>query len=239
MTSRAERDLALMLASFQNLGPALKRMKQEQMAKELLGEDLDTYKLRTAVEDNDLDRQLKKARIERELRPPRDPNAYKVMTPYGPVSPHEAYTMDKDRRSEEGNQFSKLDKEIESATGFDLGTWRRAKNKRIDPETGEFVADVVVTSKGAPVMSYDDATGGERPVVQEARVPRNVYESFLSKVQKIEGSGEPNAAAYVEPVKPKVADAPAAKKDYPIGTKARKGDQWFVMTEGGWKPAVP
>lgn len=29
------------------------------------------------------------------------------------------------------------------------------------------------------------------------------------------------------------------QKNYPVGTKARKGDQWFVMTDNGWKPAVP
>lgn len=79
-------DLAIFLNSLSGLGDALRKMRDEKIQKELLeqidpeysGEPLTAYKFRRSLEDENLNREYKRAQIERTLRPARDPNAERV-----------------------------------------------------------------------------------------------------------------------------------------------------------------
>lgn len=204
MPTRSERDMRFMFDSFGNLSAALQKMKREKMAKELLGEDYETYKLRTSVEDNDLDRRLKKAQIDKALRGP-ETDPYKQLN-YD-LKKRNIESLIKERGTDKTRPtFEKLDKEIEAATGYPLGKWRQAPNQRVDPKTGDFMADVAVDEMGQP-----------KTVV----VPKNLYERFLSQVKTLDaGDGEPNATPYAEQVRPDVTDAPSPKPLDPQTAKA-------------------
>lgn len=64
------RDMEMIQRSLPQLEDALRRMQQERMAKEILGESLSTYKLRDMQKDDALERQYKQAQITRALREP-------------------------------------------------------------------------------------------------------------------------------------------------------------------------
>jgi hypothetical protein len=71
-------------------------------------------------------------------------------------------------------------------------------------------------------------------------IPFDQWKAMESSFRKKHGSDipAPDQTPYA-PGKAPTSQSANSPGDYPVGTKARKGDQWFVMTTGGWRPAVP
>jgi hypothetical protein len=87
-----------------------------------------------------------------------------------------------------GNKDSwvKLNKDVKNLSGVGLGDWQRAENKRLDPQTGEFVAELPAGNSTA----FDGVTyGGTRKTL---RVPGTTYQQLLGRFQDLSGS-QPNA----------------------------------------------
>lgn len=207
MSSRSEREWAMAMQAIQGLGPAIKNMQQERMAKELLGEDFSTYKLRTSVEDDKLERELRRAQIQKALRGP-EADPYKAME-YD-LKKRNVESLIESRKQTGGQrdpvvQFNKDLEQNYGITAEDIDNldvesldFHDATGKPVDQEFAHAnPKDTMVVGKAGPKVLRVPYSDWTKLATRYQNLPTQA-------AQRAEGA-EPNATPYAEQVKPQVA----------------------------------
>ena len=210
MSSRSEREWQAAMGAVQNFGSVLhsqmEKRKKDEIARELAARVYPDKNIRSAEElamqiklDEAMDqRKYRQALTEKAERQPVARTSARPEIGEDGLTPYQRMQLEISRSREERlsnpaprpkvEDFARINKEVEAATGYPLAKWNSAENKRTDAQ-GNFVADI------------DD-----EPVT----VPRRQYEQFVGRVRKLEGGEQggdvdPNASAMATTTQPEAA----------------------------------
>lgn len=104
--------------------------------------------------------------------------------------------------ADEGDSWVKLNRDVKNVSGASLGDWQRATDKHLDPQTGEFVAQV----PSGPSRVIDGVTyAGKSKTV---KIPGPVYQEHLRRFQDLSAT-MPNAMPIPDLPTPPAQQQPA------------------------------
>lgn len=132
-----------------------------------------------------------------------------------------------------------------TGSGRNVPAWRIVMNA-VDPTTrDQTLRDLRASGYTEIVQGFQDFSnkdGTKVSVPTKSETLRQPVKQYVEEAQGMESLATSDPAAVVAPA-PTTEPAPmpdygpdADTPQYPVGTRGKRGGQWFVLTEEGWKP---